>query len=206
MPSPSRYANHRHAGPAGAMGKAFDAVVEVLRGLGAALGKIELPPLALYSATASLITRGEGFAIYEKTLRERPQDYRAYADSNRLDWKSRHANTGAGVRPADRAHSSLKGRLGPARFPVETESESAFQLYAHQRDHCAANSVEARDRAVVRGGAIAEVEHDLIEVTPPPAFGWVIAFDDWMARLVKMLGGVAVRRVVATADMAAGPA
>ena len=58
----------------------------------------------------------------------------------------------------------------------------------------------------MRGGAIAEVEHDLVEVTPAPAFGRVIAFDDRMARLVKMLGGVAVRRIVATADMAAGPA
>ena len=58
----------------------------------------------------------------------------------------------------------------------------------------------------MRGGAIAEVEHDLVDVTPPPAFGRVIAFDDWMARLVKMLSGVAVRRIVATADMPAGSA
>jgi len=78
---------------------------------------------------------------------------------------------------------------------------------AHLRDPvCAANSVKARDRAVVRGGAIAEVEHDFVDVTPPPAFGWVIAFDDRMACSMEMLGGVAVRRVVATADMAAGPA
>ena len=58
----------------------------------------------------------------------------------------------------------------------------------------------------MRGGAIAEIEQDLVDVTPPPALGRVIAFDDGMARLVKMLGGMAVRRVVATADMAAGPA
>ena len=56
------------------------------------------------------------------------------------------------------------------------------------------------------GGAIAEVEHDLVDVTPAPAFRRIIAFDDRMARLVKMLCGVAVRRIVATADMAAGPA
>ena len=48
--------------------------------------------------------------------------------------------------------------------------EWAFRSHA-QRDHCAANSVKARDRAVVRGGAIAEVEHDLVDVTPSPAFG-----------------------------------
>jgi aspartyl-tRNA(Asn)/glutamyl-tRNA(Gln) amidotransferase subunit A len=63
----------------GAMGSAFDAAVEALRGLGATIAEIELPPLALYNATASLITRSEGFAIHEKTLRERPQDYGALA-------------------------------------------------------------------------------------------------------------------------------
>jgi aspartyl-tRNA(Asn)/glutamyl-tRNA(Gln) amidotransferase subunit A len=63
----------------GPMGKAFDTAVEVLRGLDAAITEIELPPLALYNATASLITRSEGFAIHEKTLRERPQDYGALA-------------------------------------------------------------------------------------------------------------------------------
>ena len=85
----------------------------------------------------------------------------------------------------------------------EAEYEWALQSHA---DHCAADSVEARNRAVVRGGAIAEIEQDLVDVTPPPVFGRVIAFDDWMAGLVKMLCGVAVRRVVATADMTAGPA
>jgi len=58
----------------------------------------------------------------------------------------------------------------------------------------------------VRRGAIAEVEHHLVDVTPSPAFRRVIAFDDRMASSVKVLGGVTVRRVVATADMTAGPA
>ena len=58
----------------------------------------------------------------------------------------------------------------------------------------------------MRGGAIGEVEHDLVDVTPAPAFGWIIAFDDRVARAMEVLRGVAVRRVVATADMAAGPA
>jgi hypothetical protein len=81
-----------------------------------------------------------------------------------------------------------------------------LQSHARQRDHCAANSVKARDWAVVWGGAVAEIKQDLVDVTPPPALGRVIAFDNWMARLAKMLGGMAVRRIVATADMAAGPA
>ena len=43
--------------------------------------------------------------------------------------------------------------------------------------HLVADLVEARNRAVVRCGAIAEIEHDLVDVTPPPAFGRVIAFE-----------------------------
>jgi aspartyl-tRNA(Asn)/glutamyl-tRNA(Gln) amidotransferase subunit A len=54
---------------------AFNRSVEVLRELGAAVSEVELPPLALYNATAFLIARGGGFAIHAKTLRERPQDY-----------------------------------------------------------------------------------------------------------------------------------
>jgi aspartyl-tRNA(Asn)/glutamyl-tRNA(Gln) amidotransferase subunit A len=61
------------------MRHAFDAAVEVMRGLGATIRDVELPPLALYNATAFLIARGEGFAIHEKSLRERPQDYGALA-------------------------------------------------------------------------------------------------------------------------------
>src|ERR1700736_2856623 len=66
--------------------------------------------------------------------------------------------------------------------------------------------VIARDRTVVRRGAIAKVEHQLVHITPSPALGWVITFNDRMARLMKVLRGVAVRRVVATADMSASPA
>ena len=58
----------------------------------------------------------------------------------------------------------------------------------------------------MRRGSIAEVKHYLVNVTPAPAFGWVITFDDRVPRLVEMFRGVSVRRVVATADMAAGPA
>jgi aspartyl-tRNA(Asn)/glutamyl-tRNA(Gln) amidotransferase subunit A len=61
------------------MRAAFEASVDVVRGLGAIVTDIELPPLDLYNATAFLIARGEGFAIHEKALRSRPQDYGALA-------------------------------------------------------------------------------------------------------------------------------
>src|SRR5271169_3898554 len=74
------------------------------------------------------------------------------------------------------------------------------------RGSFAAASIEARDRAVVGRGVIAEVEHHLVDIAPAPAVRRVVGFDDRMACRVKVLGGVAVRRVVATPDMAAGPA
>ena len=81
---------------------AFNASVDVLRGLGASVADIELPPLALYNATSFLIARGEGFAIHEKTLRERPQDYGALA-RDRL-------TIGAYIRAYDMVQA-MRGRL-----------------------------------------------------------------------------------------------
>src|SRR5207253_5172211 len=63
-----------------------------------------------------------------------------------------------------------------------------------------------RDRAVVRGRAIAEIERHLVDVVPSPTFGWFVAFDQRMTGRVEVLGGVTVRRAVAAADVAARPA
>src|ERR1700688_1146526 len=62
----------------------------------------------------------------------------------------------------------------------------------------------AGNGAIVRRHAIGKIEHVFVDVAPAPAFGRIVAFDDGMARRMEMLGGVAVRRIVATADMAAG--
>src|SRR5207245_9001701 len=85
------------------MRSAFDRAVEVLRGLGATISEVELPPLALYNATATLIARGEGFAIHEKTLRERPQDYGVLA-RDRL-------TIGAYVRASDLVQAMRRRRM-----------------------------------------------------------------------------------------------
>ena len=44
----------------------------------------------------------------------------------------------------------------------------------------------------MRRGAIVEIEHYLVDKTPSPALGRVIAFDDRMVGLMKMRGGVTV--------------
>ena len=82
---------------------AFDSAVEVLRGLGANIAEVELPPLAVYSAAAYLIARGEGFAIHEKTLRERPQDYGALARDRLM--------IGAYVRASDMVQAMRRRRM-----------------------------------------------------------------------------------------------
>src|SRR5579883_1913237 len=67
-------------------------------------------------------------------------------------------------------------------------------------------SVIARDGTVVRGHPIAEIEDGLVDIAPAPALRRVIALDDGVTGRLEMLGRVAVRGVVAAADMAAGTA
>ncbi len=71
---------------------------------------------------------------------------------------------------------------------------------------CRASSNVAWDRPVVRRGAAAKVQNNLVDIAPSPPFRRIVAFDDGMAGLAKMLGGVTVWRAVAAADMAARPA
>jgi hypothetical protein len=54
--------------------------------------------------------------------------------------------------------------------------------------------------------AIGQVEDDFVNVTPAPAFGRIIGFDDWVMGCMKMLRGVAVGRLVAATNMTAGSA
>src|SRR5947209_6511625 len=64
--------------------------------------------------------------------------------------------------------------------------------------------VVAWDRAELRRNAVGQIEEGLVDIAPAPAFGRVVTFDNRMSRRAEMFGGVAVRRVVAAADMTAG--
>jgi hypothetical protein len=69
-----------------------------------------------------------------------------------------------------------------------------------------APSVEARDGSVLWGRVVAKIEHDLVDVAPAPAFRRVVALDDRMLGAVEMRRRVAMGRLIAAADMAAGSA
>ena len=58
----------------------------------------------------------------------------------------------------------------------------------------------------MRRRAAAKVQTNFIDIAPSPPFRRIVAFDDGMARLAKMLGGVTVWRAVAAADVTACPA
>jgi hypothetical protein len=65
---------------------------------------------------------------------------------------------------------------------------------------------QARDRPVLGCGSIRKVKKSFVDVAPTPLFGRIVAFDDRVRSGAKMLGGMPVGRVIATADMTAGPA
>ena len=57
------------------MQAATDAAVEVLRGLGAEIVEVTLPPLRRFEAAAWTIIHAESFAIHQQDLRSRPEAY-----------------------------------------------------------------------------------------------------------------------------------
>ena len=66
------------------------------------------------------------------------------------------------------------------------------------------SSEESRNRPRVRGHPVRQVEIDLIDIAPAPTFGRIIAFNDGVRGFVEMLGRMAIRGIVATADMPTG--
>ena len=58
----------------------------------------------------------------------------------------------------------------------------------------------------MRRHPVGQVEIYFVDIAPAPAFRRIIAFDDRVARRMIMLCRVAIGGIVATADMAAGPA
>src|SRR5260370_2558716 len=70
----------------------------------------------------------------------------------------------------------------------------------------ASGSVIARYRSVMRRRAVAQVEHDVVDIAPAPALRRVITFDDRVPCLLEVSRRVPVRRVIAATDMTTAPA
>src|SRR5262245_55397918 len=68
------------------------------------------------------------------------------------------------------------------------------------------SSIIAWDRPLLRRLPFRQVEQHLVDIAPAPAFRRIIAFDHGMAGGVEMRSRMLVGRIVAAADMAAGPA
>jgi len=71
----------------------IEAALQVLAGLGAQVREVTTAPLADYAACNRIILTSEAFAIHEKWMQERPQDYGALARERLM--------TGAFIRAAD---------------------------------------------------------------------------------------------------------
>lgn len=96
------YARDMEADPE--MRAGIDAAVKVLAQLGAEVREIETAPLAEYNACNRTILSSEAYAIHEKWLRERPQDYGALAREKLL--------AGALIRAADYINATrIRARL-----------------------------------------------------------------------------------------------
>jgi aspartyl-tRNA(Asn)/glutamyl-tRNA(Gln) amidotransferase subunit A len=75
------------------MAASIEAALDTLRALGAEIREVHTAPLGEYSACNRTILTSEAFAIHEKWMRERPQDYGALARERIM--------SGAFVRAAD---------------------------------------------------------------------------------------------------------
>jgi aspartyl-tRNA(Asn)/glutamyl-tRNA(Gln) amidotransferase subunit A len=58
---------------------AIEAAVDLLAGMGAEVSEIRLPPLQDYAACGQLILAAEAFAVHERWLKQRPEEYGARA-------------------------------------------------------------------------------------------------------------------------------
>lgn len=102
------YDGDDHAHPE--MAKAVDDAAETLRGLGAEVREIRLPPLQAYAACNRTIIGAEAYAIHRGFLQERPGDYGELARRRILN--------GAGISAADYI-DALRWR---SRLTAETEA------------------------------------------------------------------------------------
>src|SRR5258707_6217606 len=81
-----------------------------------------------------------------------------------------------------------------------------YRARPYRAFECATSgSVIARYWSVRRRRAVAQSEHDLVDIAPAPALGRVVTSDDRVPCLPEVPRRMPVRRLVAAPDMATGP-
>jgi len=100
------YARDEQADPE--MAKSIEDALAVLEGLGATVQEIEIDTLQTYAACNRTILNGEAYAIHEKWLQERPEDYGDRTRERLL--------AGAFVRAADYVNATRRRRILADRF------------------------------------------------------------------------------------------
>jgi len=120
----------------------IEAAVKLLASLGAQVREIETAPLAQYNACNRTILSSEAYAIHEKWLRERPQDYAALTRSRIL--------SGAFVRAADYINATrVRARLAKTFHAIFDGIDVAITVSSHD-PACRIDDAEAIDRTYGR--------------------------------------------------------
>jgi aspartyl-tRNA(Asn)/glutamyl-tRNA(Gln) amidotransferase subunit A len=121
---------------------AIEAAVKVLGDLGATVCEIETAPLGVYAACNRTLLTSEAYAIHEKWLRERPQDYASVTRERFL--------SGAFVRAADYINATrVRARLTHDFHALFSDIDVAITASALD-PACRIDDTEALDRTYGR--------------------------------------------------------
>jgi len=121
---------------------AIEAAVKVLGDLGATVREIETAPLGVYAACNRTLLTSEAYAIHEKWLRERPQDYASVTRERFM--------SGAFVRAADYINATrVRARLTHDFHALFSDIDVAITASAHD-PACRIDDAEALDRTYGR--------------------------------------------------------
>jgi aspartyl-tRNA(Asn)/glutamyl-tRNA(Gln) amidotransferase subunit A len=121
---------------------AIEAAIKVLCELGATVREIETAPLGVYAACNRTLLTAEAYAIHEKWLRERPQDYASVTRERFL--------SGAFVRAADYINATrIRNRLTREFHALFSELDVVITASALD-PACRIDDAEALDRTYGR--------------------------------------------------------
>lgn len=126
----------------GEMVAAIEAAIKVLGQLGATVSEVETAPLGVYAACNRTLLTSEAYAIHEKWLQERPQDYASVTRERFL--------SGAFIRAADYINATrIRSRLTHEFHALFSELDVVITASALD-PACRIDDAEALDRTYPR--------------------------------------------------------